>query len=293
MQRSFRLKNLIFWELINPNDEEVLNLSKKLKIKEIDLRSSLAPEYFSEFIYEKNYLGFRLLYPLFLNKNIVFEKVGLFLAGKNLVILRKDDKEIRLIWDKTLNFWQKGKFKDGEFFLTLFIFNLLRRYLPLLKNFRHSLYNLEKSFHKEEPLRAIEYSSILRRNLVFSHTAINSILNMINQVIKTNIPLVKNHFDRWEGIQDISEFILQKIDDYEKILEGLSRSFETKLSLQINESVRFLTLIQALFLPAMLIASIYGMNIPLPLAQSKYALLILSLLMIVTTLLFLKLIKRI
>jgi magnesium transporter len=278
MQRSFRLKNLIFWELINPNDEEVLNLSRKLKIKEIDLRSSLAPEYFSEFIYEKNYLGFRLLYPLFLNKSIVFEKVGLFLAGKNLVILRKDDKEIRLIWDKTLN---------------LFIFNLLRRYLPLLKNFRHSLYNLEKSFHKEEPLRAIEYSSILRRNIIFSHTTINSILNMINQVIKTNIPLVKNHFDRWEGIQNISEFILQKIDDYEKILEGLSRSFETKLSLQINESVRFLTLIQALFLPAMLIASIYGMNIPLPLAQSKNALLILSLLMIVTTLLFLKLIKRI
>jgi magnesium transporter len=293
MQRSFISKNLIFWELINPNDEEILDLSKKLKIKEIDLKSSLAQEHFSEFIYETNYLGFSLLYPVFINKSLVFKKVSLFLSGKNLVILRKDDKEIRFIWDKTLNFWQKSKFKDGEFFITLFILNLLRRYFPLLKTFSHSLYILEKSFNKEKPLIAIEYLSILRRKIIFSHTAINSIFNMINQVIKTNIPLVRDNFDRWESIQDISEFILQKIDDYEKILEGLSRSFETKLSFQINEAVRFLTLIQSLFLPAMLIASIYGMNITLPLAESKYAFLILSLLMIVATLLFLKLIKRI
>jgi magnesium transporter len=293
MQRSFISKNLIFWELINPNNEEILDLSKKLKIKEIDLKSSLAPQHFSEFIYETNYLGFGLLYPVFINKSLVFKKVSLFLSGKNLVILRKDDKEIRFIWDKTLNFWQKSKFEDGEIFITLFILNLLRRYFPLLKTFSHSLYILEKSFNEEKPLIAIEHLSILRRKIIFSHTATNSILNMINQVMKTNIPLVKYNFDRWESIQDISEFILQKIDDYEKILEGLSRSFETKLSFQINESVRFLTFIQSLFLPSTLIASIYGMNITLPLAESKYAFLILSLLMIVTTLLLLKLIKRI
>lgn len=293
MEQELTFKKTKIFELVNPSDEKILNFAKKFRIKEIDLRNSLSSGHFAEFISEKNYLGFQLIYPVFRKKNIHFKRVGLFLTGRKVLFLRKEDKEIYRIKTKALSYFQKIKLDKSDLLVTFFCFSLLRRYFPLLRKFSKELADIEKMIKSSPPIQTINRISYLRRNLIFSHTAIKSTLDIINQAMKSNLPIIKNNFDRWETIQDNAIFITEKLEDYEKILEGLNRSFESKLSLKINESVRVLTLIQAIFLPAMLISSIYGMNVDLPLAKLKFAFWLLITLMTFFTILFIKLIKKI
>lgn len=293
MEQELTFKKVKVLELINPTEENILQFAKKFRIKEIDLRNSLTISQYAEFISEKNYLAFRLIYPVFRQRYIHFEHVGLFLTKNRILLLRKEDREIHRIKTKTLAYLQKSKVETDESFVTFFVFSLTRRYLPLLRKLSRELTHIESKLKTLPPLETIDRIAQIRRNLVFAHTTTKSILDAINQAMKSGLPIIKKYFDRWEMVQDNTIFILEKLEDFEKILEGLNQSFESRLSLQINESVKILTVIQAIFLPAMLISSIYGMNIGLPLAKIRFAFWILIAIMAILTILFIKLIRKI
>ena len=54
------------------------------------------------------------------------------------------------------------------------------------------------------------------------------------------------------------------IEDYEELIEGLSKTFDSMQSNRTNEIMKALTLISSILLPLTFIASLYGMNVRLP-----------------------------
>jgi magnesium transporter len=297
METNFRFKNLNLIEITNPTKEDIINLSKKFKIKEINIRHSLASTHYTELIIEKNYINFQLICPLFINNYLYFEKFGIFLLNRNVVLINKENIKINKIKLKTLSALKKITYSKNidfnKLFVSLFVSFLVKSYFPLLQTFSEQLSEIENKLETSAPLKTISQISKLRRNLVFAHTGAKSTLEVINQVIKNELFIIKSNLDIWNTIQDNMNFITEKLDDYEKILEGLSRSFESRLSFQINKSIEILTIIQSIFLPAMIISSIYGMNIDLPFQKSKIAFFIISLVMAISTLVLVLIIKKI
>jgi magnesium transporter len=79
-----------------------------------------------------------------------------------------------------------------------------------------------------------------------------------------------DHLDKiWDGL-----------DEYKEIIEGLSDTHDSLASNRTNEVVRILTIIATVMLPITVVASIYGMNIPLPFQDSSYSLLFVFLIML-------------
>ena len=61
------------------------------------------------------------------------------------------------------------------------------------------------------------------------------------------------------------------IEDYQELIEGLSRTFDSLMANRTNEVMRILTLISSIILPLTFITGIYGMNINLPMQHMGLA----------------------
>ena len=68
-----------------------------------------------------------------------------------------------------------------------------------------------------------------------------------------------DHVDKiWDGL-----------DEYKEIIEGLNDTHDSLATNRTNEVMRMLTLLATIILPLTVLASIYGMNIPLPFQDSS------------------------
>ena len=63
---------------------------------------------------------------------------------------------------------------------------------------------------------------------------------------------------------DASERIWDVLDNYKEVSEALESTNEQVLSHRFNDVLRILTVFSIVFLPATLIASLWGMNVGLP-----------------------------
>ena len=68
----------------------------------------------------------------------------------------------------------------------------------------------------------------------------------------------------FDDLVDASERIWDMLDNYKEVIEALEQTNESVLSHRFNDVLRILTVFSIVFLPATLIASIWGMNVGLP-----------------------------
>ena len=68
----------------------------------------------------------------------------------------------------------------------------------------------------------------------------------------------------FDDISDAAERIWDTLENYKEVIEGLESTNESVLSHQLNDSFRVLTAVSVVLLPLTLVASIFGMNVPVP-----------------------------
>ena len=80
----------------------------------------------------------------------------------------------------------------------------------------------------------------------------------------------ENMEEYWGNILDYYQKMWDMIEDYEELIEGLSKTFDSMQTNRSNEIMKALTLISSILLPLTFIASLYGMNVKLPLMNDAY-----------------------
>ena len=68
----------------------------------------------------------------------------------------------------------------------------------------------------------------------------------------------------FDDLTDASERIWDVLENFKEIAEALEGSNESVLSHRLNDSLRILTAASVVLLPLTLIASVWGMNVPVP-----------------------------
>ena len=68
----------------------------------------------------------------------------------------------------------------------------------------------------------------------------------------------------FDDIVDAHERIWDMLENYKEVVEALEETNESVISHRFNDVLRILTVFSIVFLPATLIASIWGMNVGLP-----------------------------
>jgi magnesium transporter len=75
----------------------------------------------------------------------------------------------------------------------------------------------------------------------------------------------------FDDISDAAERIWDTLENYKEVAEALESTNESVLSHRLNDSLRVLTAASVILLPLTLIASIYGMNVPVPGENEPFA----------------------
>lgn len=135
--------------------------------------------------------------------------------------------------------------------------------------------------------------SIIRRNIVLFHTMIKPIIPLFQSLENGKVDRLNGELTEfWTNLVNHLQGIIDRIDDARELIEGLSTSTESVLTLQTNKIIKILTMFSAIILPLTLLSGIYGMNIPLPFADNPTAfgfITFLMLILITTMIVFFKL----
>jgi len=167
----------------------------------------------------------------------------------------------------------KEYFGSGSGFLLYRIIDRLVDYsIPITNKMLFNVEGVEDEIFSSQKKDTVRGISMLRRDVI----SFRRIIWPMRAVIGGLEPKVRRFSDKdmsvyFGDVIDHMDKIWDTLDEYKEIIEGLSSTYDSLSSHRTNEVIRLLTVIAIVLLPITVVASIYGMNIPLPFQDSDFA----------------------
>ncbi len=246
---------------------------------ELALEDTLSPIQRPKIDEFDDHLFIVLHFPVFEKRThkITSSEIDMF-VGKDYVVTLHDGrlKTLTELVDKALDDNKKRKEIFGKE-TSFLVYNILKPLLdycfPVLYKNDVNLDILEdKIFEGGEFSKLVEELSIERRNVLNYRRIVSPqravISGLEGAMKKMDFKMADVYFD---DLVDHIEKIWNTLEEQKEVVEGLHEANLALVNTITNDVVRLLTVITVIFLPLTLIASLYGMNVPLPFMDHKYA----------------------
>jgi len=137
--------------------------------------------------------------------------------------------------------------------------------LSLLSKLGVEVELINRDLFNKKAERTIERISLTRKNIILVNTVFKPQLRLFHKFESGDIAgFAEDMEDYWGNILDYYQKMWDMTEDYQEIVEGLSKTFDSLQTNRTNEIMKVLTLISSILLPLTFIASLYGMNVGLP-----------------------------
>ncbi len=153
-------------------------------------------------------------------------------------------------------------------FLYYLIDRLVDYCFPIVQHIGANLRQMEERLFQPDTRRLLHEIAILRRDIIAVRSILKSQINVIQALIKGQWHFINNDLDPyWD---DISNHLLQlcnALDQDAEVIAGLSETIDTLASHRIDDVIRLLTLVTVITLPLTLLATVFGMNVVMPMSE--------------------------
>ena len=283
---SLTQNNLTWVNIERPTERETEYLAQNYPFHPLDLDDCLSRIQRPKIDEYKDYLFLVFHFPVFNIETQVTKpsQLSVFIGEKYLITLHKGELKplVKLFRECQIDEESRQEnFSQGSSYLLYRIIDRLVDYcLPILNKIGDNIERTEDNIFSSKGMpKAIEDISILRRDVISfrriiwpMRAVISSLEPKIHRFTKMDMKVyfgdMVDHVDKiWDGL-----------DEYKEIIEGLSDTHDSLATNRTNEVMRRLTVIATILLPITVVASIFGMNIPLgPFRDSPYSALYISL----------------
>jgi len=280
--------NLTWVNIERPTEQETEYLAQNYHFHPLDLDDCLSRIQRPKIDEYKDYLFLVFHFPAF-NKQArttTASQLSVFIGEKYLITLHKGElkplvklfKECQI--DKESR--QENLSQGSSYLLYRIIDRLVDYCLPILNKIVDNIEEVEDNIFSDSARGAVKEISILRRDII----SFRRIIWPIRAVIGSLEPKIRR-FTKMDlavyfgDTVDHVDKIWDALDEYKEIIEGLNDTYDSLASNRTNDVMRMLTVIAVILLPITVIASIWGMNIPLPFQNSTHSLLFVFLIMAV------------
>lgn len=150
--------------------------------------------------------------------------------------------------------------------------------IPIVPKLAERIDHLEEKIFERPRLETIQEISLVRRDIISLRRIIKPQMAVVSQLEHRDLPFVSRDIDAYWG--DISDHLgrtWDSLEDFHQVLESLSDTYNSLTSHRLNDVIKALTMISVIVLPMTLVTGIFGMNVPLPLEDSPWALLAITL----------------
>jgi magnesium transporter len=200
-------------------------------------------------------------------------QVSVFIGQGYLITLHKGDlKPLVKLFNQcqTDEEIKQEHFGQGSGYLLYRILDRLVDYcIPILNKIGVNIEEVEDNIFSESMRGTVKEISTLRRDVI----SFRRIIWPMRAVIGSMEPKIRRFTQMdmevyFGDMTDHIDKIWDALDEYKEIIEGLNDTHDSLATNRTNEVVRVLTAIATILLPLTVVASVYGMNIPLPLQES-------------------------
>ncbi len=285
---SLTWNNLTWINIERPTERETEYLAQHYPFHPLDLDDCLSRVQRPKIDEYKDYLFLVFHFPIFNKEARVTNasQLSVFISEKYLITLHKGELKplVKLFRDCQLHEESREEnFSQGSSHLLYRIVDRLVDYcFPILNRIVDNIEEVEDNIFSDDVRGAIQKISLLRRDIISfrriiwpMRAVIGSLEPKIRRFVKMDLAVyfgdMADHLDK----------IWDTLDEYKEVIEGLNDTYDSLASNRTNEVMRMLTVIATILLPITVVASLWGMNIPLPFQNSSYSLLFIFLTMAV------------
>ena len=286
---SLTCGDLTWVNIEGPTEKETEYLAQNYPFHQLDLDDCRSRIQRPKIDAYKHYLFLVFHFPVFSKEAGVTtpSQLSVFIGKDYLITLHKGELKPLVKLFKECQIDEESKqehFSQGAGYLLYRIIDRLVDYcLPVLNKIGYNVDRVEDGIFSSEVRSPVREISILRRDVISFRRIIwpmRAVIGSLEPKIRrfTNADLtiyfgdMIDHVDKiWDGL-----------DEYKEIIEGLNDTHDSLATNRTNEVMRMLTVIATILLPITVVASIFGMNIPLGVFEaSSYSFLYVFLIMLV------------
>jgi len=289
MEHEIEHENLTWLDIRYPTDEQITYLQERFHFHPLhleDVRSHLQRPKLDD-ADDQHYIFLVLHFPFYDEQNRVstISEIDCF-VGRDFFVMTHDGK-LRalqhLIHDAQEHEVLRSRLmgRGSGYLLYRITEALINACYPMIYRIYQKLDRLDAEMFRISTQETVQDLSFIRRDIISLRRIIKPNIAVLNELAGSDHDFLRLEEDEYFGdLVDGLTKIWDMLEEQKELIEGLDSTLFSLTSFRLNQEMKTFTLISVIFLPMTLIASILGMNVPLPGQDNPFALIASILLMI-------------
>lgn len=270
MIETVKIGTLKWHHIISPTDEDLEFLRENFHFHPLDLEDCRSLNQRPKIDIYDDYYFMIYHFPNFdrTNRFLTTKEVKIFWGEDYVITIGQSHWVVaKMFEDAQAQSERKEPFEVGTSDALLYhiLERLMRESLSIIKRIGSELEYISHELFSKRAIRTIEEISITRKNIILLNTIFKPQLRLFHKFETGAIEgFAENMEDYWGNILDYQQKMWDMTEDYEELIEGFSKTFDSLQANRINEIIKVLTLVSSILLPLTFITGLYGMNVGLP-----------------------------
>lgn len=276
--REIKKDSLVWINIDRVDDEAIAYLKKNYNFHHLDLEDIQSETQTPKIDVYKDYLFLILHFPQWngTSKKVTSHEMDVFVGKDYLITIQHTkNKEIKNFFYRCMNnrkINQEWMSENSGFLLYKLIESLFQKTRPLLNNIGKQISKVENDiFAGEQDIKEIHELAMHRRNILNFRRIIDPQRYLMSNLSHIRKPFLDESLSLYfDNLRDYLDKLWAIVDTYKDSIAGLHLTVESIITQRTNKIITVLTVMSAALLPLTLLSGIYGMNIPLPFANSPF-----------------------
>ncbi|MGL4656023.1 MAG: magnesium transporter CorA family protein [Sarcina sp.] len=260
--------------LVNPTKNEIDEILNKIEVEPEFLYAALDEEESSRIDIENNetLLIFNIPFSEEDKSGLIYDTypLGIIYTDQALITVSLHETDIikDFIAKKVSSFYTFKKFR----FILQLLYRIASYYLLYLRQIEKKSIFLEKKLNKTMKNEGLIKLHSLEKSLVYFSTSLKGNQVTLDKLLK--LERIQKYEEDKELLDDViieNKQAIEMTDTYSEIISSTMEYFSSVISNNFNSVAKLLTSITTVMTIYGVVASTYGMNIPLPFQNSPYA----------------------
>lgn len=282
-------KELEWVNITRIGQEEMKYLKEKYDFHPVHLADCLSPYQRPKLDVYQNYIFMVLLFPIYNKKTreIVSSEVDFFIGSNFLVTVHRNELPSLINFFNTcqVNEYKKLKYFTGN--PSTLIYGILNELIntcsPIIECLNLMVRDIESGIFHGYEKRMVKEILIAKTNIInfkriiqIHRSVLNKLLNKSERFFSTGS--LQLYF---RELGEMASDLWENLDNLNQSIDSIETTNNSLISFRLNDIMKILAVVSAIFLPINLIANLYGMLVPsVPFANHPLALLIVVSLML-------------
>lgn len=162
--------------------------------------------------------------------------------------------------------------KSTDFLLFRMLESIVDNYFNVIEDISEKINDIDNRLHHSDDKSIFKEIELEKRKLIELRKIAIPMRDITVQLENAETPFIHEHNQHYfVNLKFLCESVLEEIDANKQILDGMTNLYYAAQGQRMNEIMKILTVVSAIFIPLTFIAGVYGMNfVHMPELQYTY-----------------------